>query len=133
MSKKLLPAAALLIAAFALSCCAVLNEPKQAVKAHLDAWSQGDCEAAFSYLAPELQESLTFETFTEQVDRVPIRSYRISSISVSASNSTAVVKGAATLHNGDKTGLRYELLRKGEEWKIWGYDINPDLLFEEEN
>jgi|GEM_PF-1824982 len=133
MSKKILPVITVtLIATFALSCCAAFNAPKETVKAHLEAWSNDEVEEAYSYFADELQRSVTFKEFAAQVERVPIKSFKISSVSISGTKGTAVVEGTVTLEGGDRMGLRYELIQKGDEWEIWGYKIHPDLLFEED-
>lgn len=131
MSKKILPfIATMIIAALTLSCCAAFNAPKKTVKAHLDAWADEDVVEAYSYFAAELKESIPIDELAAQMDRVPIKSYKISSVSVSGTKGTAVIEGTVALEGGDRMGLRYELIEKGDEWEIWGYKIHPDLLFE---
>lgn len=133
MIKRILAAAGLvLVAAAALSCCAMFNAPKESVKAHLNAWAEKDYEEAFSYLASALQETKPFDEFKNDVDRVPIKSFNLTSISISGEDASAVVKGTITLIDDTKVGCRYELIQRGDEWLIWGYDISPDLLFEED-
>ncbi len=131
MSKRIIPVVLLvLITALILSCCAAFNAPKKTVKAHLDAWVDEDVVEAYAYFADELKESIPMDEFAAQMDRVPVKSYKITSISISGSKGTAVVEGTVTLEGGDRMGLRYELIEKGDEWEIWGYKIHPDLLFE---
>lgn len=131
MNRKLVPVFAIVLAAwFALSCCGVLNAPKKTVKAHLDAWVDEDLVEAYSYFAAELKESISIDELAAQMDRVPVRSYKLTSVSVSGTKGSAVVEGTVTLRGGERMGLRYELIENDDEWEIWGYKIHPDLLFE---
>jgi hypothetical protein len=132
MSKKIVPVITIiLLAAFTLSCCGAFNAPKQVVKDHLDAWSDKDVIEAYSYFARELKESIPIGDFAAQMERVPVRSFKLTSISISGTKGTAEIEGTVTLRGGDKMGLRYELVQKDDEWEIWGYKIHPDLLFED--
>lgn len=132
MNRKLIPIFAIVLAAgFTLSCCGVLNAPKETVKAHLDAWVDEDLVEAYSYFAAELKESISIDEFAAQMDRVPVGSYKLTSVSISGTKGTAIVEGTVTLKGGERMGLRYELIEKGDEWEIWGYKIHPDLLFED--
>jgi len=131
MTRKTLALIGLFVAAIAtLSCCAMFNAPKEPVKANLNAWIDKDYEEAFSYFAPELKEAVPLEVFTQHVDHVRFKSYKINSISISGDNGTAVVKGKVALVDGGSWGLQYDLVKRGEDWLIWGYEISNQVLFD---
>jgi len=110
--------------------CAMLNAPKEPVKASLRAWSEKDYALAYSYFSPELQDVQSLEEFTAQAEGVPVKSFSLTSVSIKGS--TAVVKGTVTLDDGRKWGCRYKLIEKDKDWLIYGYKVSPDVLFEEE-
>ena len=131
MRKTLVVAGVLVLCMVALSCCGALNAPKAPVNVLLNAWIEKDYKEAFSCLAPALQEAKTFEAFKEDVDRVRVESYDLTSVNVNA-NGSAEVKGSLTVEDGTKTGCNFQLIQKGDYWLIIGYDISPDLLFEDD-
>jgi hypothetical protein len=85
MNRKVLAAIAIVVVSvFALSCCAMFNAPKEPVKAHLKAWSKGDVDEAYSYFAPELQASIPMELLADQIERNPIKSFKLTNVSSSS-------------------------------------------------
>lgn len=131
--KKVLPVIAVaLIAAFALSCCAAFNAPKEPVKAQLDAWKKGDWEEAYSCFSDDAQEVYSFSAFKSYAEANPIKTFKITSISISA-DGPATVKGSVTMKSGEKLGFRHKVVEAFEgEWKIWSLEaFSRDILMED--
>ncbi|MBN2378536.1 DUF4864 domain-containing protein [candidate division WOR-3 bacterium] len=133
MAKKtILLIGSIVVTVSALSCCGMLNAPKEVVNEHLKAWADKDYEKAYALHAPTLNEELSLEQFKTHVDDYRIMSFNLTSVSVSGENASAEIKGTVILESGEKWGCRYRLIQRGDEWRIIGYDISPGALFEDE-
>lgn len=130
MRKTLVAVGVLMVATIVLSCCGFLKSPKTPAVVLLNAWMNQDYKEAFACLAPELQEVKSFEAFRDEVDKIRIKEYSISSINVHDKDS-AEAKASIILEDSAKTGFVIRLIRQGEYWVVSGYEIGANLPIED--